>query len=756
MYLPEPMLKPISTLFLVLAFHAAAAQVPVKTDTLKKKKQEVKTLSEVTITAKKPVFQREIDRFRFNVAGTDLSIGNTIWGVLEKTPLVTVSEDGALQISGTTGAVVYINNKKKILSGTALKAYLSGLPSDNLEAIEVMTTPSSRYDAEGGAGIINIVTKKNKEEGLIGNAALSTRQTAVNSQAGSLYLNNRHGKWNIFSTVYMGDKARKPLSQRDIFYPAGNSTNTSSSSGGSTSNTTSQLLQRTINSSNRYRELYPGTSLGTDYELNKNHVVGLLFDYAGNWRKETRNAWSRDRFNDADSLSYTNNRDNINSQTYSLNLNYQGRIDSSGKKLSIDFDALEYRSGNKSISYNTALNLTTPGELLASNTFRTASPQKISNQSLKADLDWPINKTTSLSMGLKSSFSTINNSFLFEDAIAQNSWLTDPNQSNSFRYKENINSVYSNWNSKINTTWSYQLGIRLENTISKISLDQKKATDRNYTNLFPAAFLKYTTRKNSSYVLAVSSRITRPGYWDLNPFRTYTTDQAYFEGNPFLLPVKYYREELTHSLNGKSGSLTIQFAAAQTIGEIYALPFNSGDTVINKKTNYGNKYSYTNTVSYSNQLKPWWRVSGTVLTGYVLSKGEYANHIIIDNQSLVLMLSTTQSFTFSKKTGLYGTLILNNSFPSTIVNTRVGNRLDTEIRLRKSAGPFNITLSAQDLLKSNKDRYRIQSADLQIRDNYYNDTRSVALALNYTFGKQTVKDKRERDTGSQDVKGRLM
>jgi len=733
------MFKPIQTVFLVFAFQAAAAQVSVKTDTLKKK--EIKTLSEVNITAKKPIFQREIDRFRFNVEGTDLAIGNTVWGVLEKTPLVTTSEDGAIQISGTTGAVVYINNKRKVFTGTALKAYLNGLPSDNLAAIEVMTTPSSRYDAEGGAGIINIVTKKSKEEGLIGNAALSMRQTAVNSQAGSLNLNNREGKWNVYSTIYMGNKTRKPQSQRTIFYPA---------------ETGRQLQRRTINSSNRYRELYPGTSLGTDYELNKDHTVGLLFDYAGNWRKETRNALSNDNYDDTDSISATNNRDHINSQTYSLNLNYQGKHDSSGKKLSIDIDALEYRSGNRSNSKTTAVAISTPGELLGSNTFRTESPQKISNQSIKADFDWPLSKTTTLSMGAKSSFSTINNSFLFENSIADNSWLTDPDQSNSFKYNENINSVYGNWNSKINAVWSYQLGVRLENTISKIGLDQKTPTSRNYTNIFPTAFLKYTTKNNSSYVLAVTSRITRPGYWDLNPFRTYTTDQTYFEGNPFLLPVKYYRQELTHSLNSKLGSLTIQFAAAQTIGEIYALPYNSGDTLINKKTNYGNKYSYSTTITYSNQLKPWWRFSGTALTGYVLSKGEYANDITIDNQSMVLLLATNQSFTFSKKSGWYGTLIVNNSFPSTIVNTRIGNRLDTEIRLRKSAGPFNITLSAQDLLKSNKDRYRIELGDLQIRDNYYNDTRSVALALNYTFGKQSVKDKRDRDTGSQDVKGRLM
>lgn len=698
-------------------------------------------LSEVVIRAKKPIFQREIDRFRFNVAETDLAIGNNIWDVLEKTPLVTASEDGSVQISGTNGAVVYINNKKKVLSGTALKSYLSGLPSDNVEAIEVITTPPSQYEAEGGAGIINIVTKKNKEEGLIGNVSLSTRQTAVNSEAGSIYLNERSGKWNVYSTVYMGNRSRKPVTNRDILYPVG---------------AANSIIQRTIHSDNQYQELYPGASVGADYQLNKQHVIGLLFDYTGNWHKETRNVASRDFYSEMDSLSHTNNKDDINSQTYALNLNYQGKLDSLGKTLSIDYDALAYRSKYSSNSNTTELDALTGGSLYDVNTFRTASPQNINNQSVKADFDWPVNKKANLSFGGKSSFSKINNTFLFENLVPDNSWVTDPGQSNRFRYNENINSIYGNFSYKMSPVWSYQLGVRIENTVAKGWLEDQRVVGRNYTNVFPTAFVKLTTKKEGAYVLAVTSRITRPGYWDLNPFRTYTTDQAYFTGNPLLLPVKYYRQELSHSMNGKFGSLTLQIAASQTIGEIYALPYNSGDTIINQKTNYGNRYGYSTTASYNNQFKSWWRFSGTVVAGYIVTRGEYANNIAINNNTLQLILSANQTFTISKKAGISSTLIVNNSFPGTIVNTRIGNRLDTEVRLRKAAGPFNITLSAQDLLKSNQDRYNYMLGALNIKDNYYNDTRSVALALTYNFGKQTVKDKRDRDTGSQDVKGRLI
>lgn len=703
--------------------------------------QNIQNLREVVVSAKKPIFQREIDRLRFNVSGTDLVFGNNIWDVIEKTPLVNASEDGNIQISGTNGAVVYINNKRKVLTGTALKNYLSSIPSDNLEAIEVITTPPSKYDAEGGAGIINILTKKNKDEGLVGNTVLSARQTAVNSQAGSLYLNNRAGKWNVFSNLYMGNRSRKPEFRKDIYYPAAGD---------------NKLTQRNINSLNSTQTLYPGINLGIDRQLNANHVIGLLADYAGNWQKDMRNAYSSDHFKNTDSLSLTNNRDNLNSQTYALNLNYQGKLDSSGKTLSIDFDGLEYRSKNNSISKTDALNSLSDQSLFVKNWFRSSSPQQISNQSIKVDLEWPVNKKLSFDFGAKTSFSKIDNNLLFENRISDNEWIKDLNRSNKFRYKENINSLYAILNRKVNKQWSYQLGIRLENTIADGWLEGNKVVDRNYINVFPTAFLKYTTDKQKTFILAVSSRITRPGFWDVNPFRTYTTDQTYYEGNPFLSPSEYYRQELSHTFESKIGTFSIQLAASQSLDEIYALPYNpSANVIANKKVNYGNKYGFTNAVTYYKQLLPWWRLSGTVLTGYVLSKGSYANDILIDNKTSLFSVSVNQTFNISKKNGLSCTVITNNTFPVTIVNTQIGNRLETEIRVRKSMGSWNVTLSAQDLFKSNKDRYKVQENELRIMDKNYYDTRSAAISVSFNFGKSTVKSRRDKDTGNEDVKQRL-
>ncbi len=700
-----------------------------------------KLLTAVEVRSKKKIIQMQIDRLRFNVAGTDLVFGNNVWDVIEKTPLVSTSSDGNIQIRGTTGAIVYINNKRKVLSGNELKSYLSAIPADNLVAIEVITTPSSRYDAEGGAGILNIITKKKKEDGVEGSTSLSARQTAVNSQAGSIYLNGHKDKVNLYSSLYLTNRRRKPESTQNISFP------TPASAG---------LGNRYISSSSLTEAFSYGGNAGIDYQLNRNHVVGLILDYANNQDNKDRfSRNSEDYQGITDSLSFSENADRLNARTFSLNLNYEGKLDSAGKIMSIDFDALKYTSTNNSLSRTDMLNVLTDKVLYIRDYFRSSAPQEVSSQSLKTDFQWPVNGKLSLDFGAKVSFSEIDNSLLFENNNGSNTWVKDNSRSTLFRYDEKIFSGYFVINRTINDKWAYQLGVRLENTVAKGYLEGARVVDRNYTNVFPTGFFKYSATPEKSYVLAISSRITRPSYWDVNPFRTYTIDRAYFEGNPFLQPSRYYREELSHSFDTKKGNCTFQLAASQTLNEFYSLPYNdSSNILVNKKTNYGNKYGYSATAIYYARPVSWWQITATALAGYVISKGGYAG-VSIDNKSALFSLSANQSFTLSRKAGLSCTVIATNTFPFTIVNTRVGNRLETEVRLRKRAGPLNITLSAADLFRSNRDAYKVSANDLRIVQNFYYDLRSVALALSYNFGKSTVKSKRDRDAEFENVKGRI-
>lgn len=728
--------------FSYVSYSDSSMMISLNTDTLINIQfQGSKKLEEAVVRARRPVIQMQIDRIRFNVAGTDLVFGNNIWDVIEKTPMVSASSDGSIQIRGTTGAVVYINNKRKILSGSELKAYLSSIPAENLVAVEVITTPSSRYDAEGGAGILNIITKKKKEDGVEGNANINARQTKVNSQAGSVYLNAHQGKWNVYTSLYTVNRNREPDAKQDIFFP---------------NPITGTLNSRQIRTLSHTKTFSYGGNAGIDYEIGKDRALSLLLDYAGTKDNKDRTASSFDDYLGVeDSTTLSGNTDRLRTHTYSLNINYEGRLGASGKRMSIDYDALKYTSTNNSVSQTDVLSNLVDGILYTRDLFRSAAPQEVTSQSLKTDFQWPVNTKTSIDFGLKGSVSEIDNSILFENNNGGNNWTKDNRRSNLFRYDENIYSGYFILHHTISKKWAYQLGIRLENTVAKGYLEGIRVVDRNYINAFPTGFLKYSPAEGKTYTLSFSSRITRPSYWDVNPFRTYTTDQAYFEGNPFLQPSRFYRQELGHSFDTKKGNCVFQLAASQTLNEFYSLPYNdSADILVNKKTNYGNKYSYSANVVYYAEPTSWWRLTATALAGYVISKGGYAG-IPIDNETTVFSLSANQSFTLSKKKGWSCTVIATNTLPYTIVNTRVADRFETELRIRKTAGAFNITLSGTDFFQSNRDRYRVRANDLRINQDFYYDLRSVALSVSYNFGKSTVKSKRDRDAEFENVKGRI-
>ncbi|SEB97491.1 Outer membrane receptor proteins, mostly Fe transport [Tenacibaculum sp. MAR_2009_124] len=706
--------------------------------------KEDNRLSNVEISANKSIIERKTDRLRFNLTNSDLVIGSSLWEVINKTPFVSTTENGKIEIAGTQGAVVYINNRKKRLSGVVLMNYLKSIPSDNLEAIEVITTPSSRFEAEGGAGILNIIIKKNKQEGLVGNAGLSARKTRVFSEAGSVYLNYRESKWNFYSTTYLSNRERETSFEKDIFYAE---------------DISNGIMTRFIDRENKTKALYSGASFGVDYEMGKNHVVGLLFEYTGSDDKQKREAQGIDSYMLSDSLTITDNNDNQRNHNYSINFNYEGKLGDGGEHLSVNVDFLKFSSDNNGMSKTNVLSQTNPANTLYTRDwFRNSAFQTVSNKTIKLDFTFPLNEKLTLETGVKFSLSENYNDVKFENrTIDYLSWENDPLRSNSFEYDENISAFYAVIDHELNSKWSYQIGSRFENTIATGRLEGNKVVDRNYLNVFPTSFVRFAPNKKESYVLSVSSRITRPSFWDVNPFREYTTDKTYFEGNPFLNPSKYYRQEFNYTQSYGKIRLTTQIGASQLFDEFYALPFNSEEGVIvNRKINYGNKYAYFMSSSLSTKLKPWWSMNSSSLLGHIQTKGSYAeNDIGIDSKTLLFNVSMNQRFVLSKAKNLSLTVFAKNTFPVTIVNTEIGNRLETELVLRKSLGDLNISLSARDIFKSNKDRYNIRLGDINIKDTNYHDTQSVALALRYSFGKSTVKDQRYRDTGNSDIQRRL-
>ncbi|MDR0792221.1 MAG: carboxypeptidase regulatory-like domain-containing protein, partial [Chitinophagaceae bacterium] len=160
-------------------------------------------LNAIVITSRKPVFEKTADRFVFNVANSPLTTGGAAWDVLQHTPMLMVNNT-SVSIIGSSGATVYINDRKSVLSGEDLARYLQAMPADNIIKIEVITAPSAKYEAGTGGGIINIVLKKILDDGLNGSLTLGDRQATYNNQNGSLQLNYRHNRYSQSFTASTG------------------------------------------------------------------------------------------------------------------------------------------------------------------------------------------------------------------------------------------------------------------------------------------------------------------------------------------------------------------------------------------------------------------------------------------------------------------------------------------------------------------------------------------------------------------------
>ena len=174
-------------------------KVPLDTNIIIHLDKTSNSLKEVIVKSDKPVFERKNDRFVFNVGNANIAKGNSAWDILKLTPLVMTSEQGGIAISGTDGAKVYINERKSLLSGEGLMNYLKSISSENVSKVEVITIPSSKFEAEGGAGLINIILKKSDLEGTKGSLSMSSKQASFNSQTFDADINVRKKNINIYS-----------------------------------------------------------------------------------------------------------------------------------------------------------------------------------------------------------------------------------------------------------------------------------------------------------------------------------------------------------------------------------------------------------------------------------------------------------------------------------------------------------------------------------------------------------------------------
>jgi len=479
-----------------------------------------KQLKQVTISSQAPVLERKVDRLIYNLNNTISANGASLFEALQAAPLLTVS-DGGVSMVGKGSMAVMVNEKIIYLSGTDLANYLKTLRAENVEKIEIITTPPSKYEAQGSGGLVNIVLKKNQSLGWKGSVGSTYYQNARSSYNNSLALFYRSKKVSGSFTFNQSNFRSVITESIDIIGQA---------------NKTMSNEQRLGNSPNLQ------TSLSLDYELNKRNNLGFIYNISDN--KSTTsfsNTYSFVTGNSLDSVLKTTGEIARPLFTKTLNLYHDLKLDSNGKKLnnSINFfsNKPEMNSDFISVSDNVYAAV------------RTNSLSKYRIWSAQSDLTLPY-KWAKIEMGVK--FATYNNGASLTYAnIIGNAAQLDKTRSNDFDYTESNLAAYYGMESEFSEKWTAKAGLRYEYTIMdgySPTLDQRN--QNKYGALFPTAYLVYKADADNTISVNYARRINRPRLNQLNPFIYYTNIYTSITGNPLLLPSYSDNFELNYLYKG--------------------------------------------------------------------------------------------------------------------------------------------------------------------------------------------------------------
>lgn len=495
-------------------------------------------LKEVKVIAKKRMIEQKIDKTVINVDAAISNAGTTALDVLEKSPGVLVDKDGNISLKGKQGVMVMIDGRPSYLSGPELANLLRGMESSQLEQIEIMTNPPAKYDAAGNSGVINIKTKKNKMKGFNGSITAGASQGSYFRTNENLSLNYRTSKINLFSNLSYSKN--DGYNQLDIYRRYKNE-----------DESTRAIFEQV--SFMRNKRQNRNMKIGLDYYLTKKTTLGIVASGFSNpsQQKGFNKSFLMDASSKVDSIVESRSIFNDKWTSGSLNLNMRHSYDSTGRELTADVDVIVYDVSNdqsfSNISYDPLMVKQFEDRLTGD------LPMQITIYSAKMDYVRPL-KNGKIEAGWKASY-VENDSKAKYYNIVDGKEAADYSKTNFFRYRENINAAYINFNRKLGKKLEMQTGLRFENTnYDGLQYGNPIRTDssfsKSYNGLFPTVYLGYAANKDNQMGLSLGRRIDRPRYEDLNPFLFFIDKYTYGRGNPYLKPQYSNNIELTHTYKG--------------------------------------------------------------------------------------------------------------------------------------------------------------------------------------------------------------
>lgn len=554
-------------------------------------------LDEVVVRGERSQMVLALDKKVFNVGKDLANAGGTALNILGNVPSVAVDVEGNVSLRGSSNVRILIDGKPSGLVSFKGGSGLQQLQASMIERVEIITNPSARYEAEGMSGIINIVLKKDQQQGLNGSFDVIAGHPTNYGLAANV--NYRRKNLNFFvnyTASYRNTPGRNSLYQ-EVY--RGDSTFASR-----------QSMTSRLNGMNN------SARAGLDYFFNPKNILTAAYT----WRTSKGK-----RFSDIEYLDYLPNSARLSAVTKRTQdetetepnaeyaLTYKRSFAREGHTFTADVRVLD--NWEKSSQFYTQATRTPDGKPTGVRDILQRSPNDETEKQFLVQIDYvrPFAKDGKAEAGVRSSTRRMTNDFTVEEQTAEGGWVPLPGLTNTFLYDEIIHAAYGILGNKSGKL-SYQAGVRAEYTDLNTTLRQTgQENPRRYANLFPSVHVSYDLPRQHALQLSYSRRVRRPQYNDLSPYMTFSDARNFFSGNPDLNPEFTDAFEIGHLKTVGKGSFTSSLYYRHTTGKIIRI--RRVDAAGNSNTrpeNLATEDSYGAEFTGTFTPRPWWKLDGSL------------------------------------------------------------------------------------------------------------------------------------------------
>lgn len=692
---------------------------------------EAKVLNEVVVQGTKPTIEQYADRLVLNVEGTALAAGNTAYDVLARAPGVFIDPDGAIQLNGKAGAQVMLDGKLTYLSAKELQSLLQSMAADNIKTLELITSPSAKYDAAGTGGLINITLKKNTASGLNGSLNAGTQYNGLAGYSTGGTLNHKRGAWNSFGNL---DFSRRPTLRSLAFTRV-------------FSDVSQGLLFDQTGREEGFRNS-PALRVGTDWTVRPGHMLGaMLYRVQANQTRDLTTETSL-RSDQAATNQYIDalTRTTTELRSTTANLHYLGQLDTAGTTLAVDLNYVRLNSavGNTFANHIRRESGAERNQLLTSD-----NPVRYDIYAAKLDVEKHLTLATKLEAGAKISQVVSDNDLRFFTVEAGKS-QPDLGRTNRFVYQENIYAAYANLNSTLSKRWTLQAGLRAEQTHSQgTSRTLSQTSERRYLNLFPSVFVQQTVSPNYQVSYQYSRRIDRPRYEELNPFVIFLDPYSVVKGNPNLRPQYTTSLQVVQTWKAQY-NLTVGYAHTRDYMAQIPLQDTRDTLTVFQQQNLSRFETFNATFSAPWRLTAKWQATN-VLTGSYERVRTELNGQAVRNGRLNVFAQTNHTLQLPAKLRLE----VNGSYvgPSIygVYRVRGFGWVDTGLKRSFAKDQLEANLSVTDVFRSRQIGGTYQQGNNLNAFAQYRGEQAVRLSVRYKFARGEKFDSKRRTSDLEEV-----